>query len=243
VLGISGLDDSFAEAQLAVGGSLSEPWRFDTSLAYLDYSDLDEFDQLSLQAGARYRTSWSAWAGDFFGQVGYQTLDGAGFESRFMMGLRANHDLSSQWRVRAQYRFSDVDGMNAFSGITGQEHEASVRLGRSGQPWDIAVEYRFETSDNDDRGLSATRQQLAFDASRNLSDKWSLSLEATLRHSRYDLAENGKEQLVDVAIALARTLSERWRLVLRYDYTHNDADRADFRYERNRVAAVVEAVL
>jgi tetratricopeptide (TPR) repeat protein len=243
VLGVSGVDDAFAEVQLAVGGPLAQPWRFDASLAYLDYADLDAFDQLGVQGGARYRVSLRDWTDDFFAQLAYLTLDGASFENRRMVGMQASRDLSREWRIRAQYRFSDVDGMGEFSGVTGQSHEAAVRLSRSGQPWDFEVEYRFETSDSDDRNFSATRHQLALDASRNLSENWLLWLDATLRNSRYDLPDNGNEHLVEVAVAVARTLSARWRLVLRYDFTHNDAHRADFNYERNRITAIVEAVL
>lgn len=243
VLGISGVDDTFAEAQFAIGGPLEGPWRFDASLMYLDYGNLDEFDQLGAQGGARYRTVWGDWTNYVTAQLAYRTLDGKGLENRRMLGLQTSRDLAADWRLRAQYRFSDVDGMNQFSGVTGTSHEAGVRLSRTGHAWETGVEYRFETNDNDDRNLSATRQQLVFDASRKLSENWMLSLDATVRNSRYDLQANGKEDLTEVAIAAARTLSTRWRLVLRYSYAHNHADRAEFTYERNRIAAVLEAAL
>jgi tetratricopeptide (TPR) repeat protein len=243
VLGVSGVDDAFAEMQLAVGGPLAQPWQFDASLAYLDYADLDEFDQLGLQGGARYRVAWHDWTTDFIAQLGYETLDGTGFESRRMVGVQTSHDLSREWRVRAQYRFDDIDGMNEFRGVTGHRQEVSIRLARRAIPWDLAIEYRFETSSNEDRGLSAARHALAFDVSHRLSKNWKLLADATLRYSRYELDENGSEQLAEIAVAVARTLSSRWRLVLRYDFTHNDADRPGFSYQRSRIAAGVEALL
>ena len=243
VLGISGIDDGFAEAQLAIVGPLAKPWRFDASLAYLDYIDLDEFDQLAVQGGARYRLSAGEWSNDIIAQLGYQTLDGVGFENRRTVAVQASRDILPRWRMRARYRFNDVDGMNRFEGVTGRSHEAGVRFYRTGQPWDVEVEYRFDTRDTNDRNLAATRHQLGLDLSRQLSTNWLVALDATVRDSRYDVSANGTELLTEIAVAFTRTLSARWRLIVRYDYTHNDADRAEFNYQCNRLTATVAASL
>jgi hypothetical protein len=243
VLGISGVDDAFAEAQLAVSGPLAGPWRFDASLSHLDYATLDEFDQLGAHGGVRYRVVLSDWTNDATAQFSYRMLDGKGFENRRTLGLQASRNLAADWRLRAQYRFSDIDGMNQFSGVTGDSHDAGVRLSRSGHVWETGVEYRFETSDHDDRNLSATRHQLALDADLKVTEIWTLSLDATLRTSRYNLQANGTEDLIELGLSAVRTLSARWRLVLHYSYTHNNADLAEFSYDRNRVTVALEAAL
>jgi hypothetical protein len=125
--------------------------------ANLDYASLDEFDQLGAQGGAHYRVELSDWTNDLTAQISYRTLDVKGFENRRMLGLQASRDLPADWRLRAHYRFIDIDGMSQFSGVTGESHDAGVRLSRSGHVWETGVEYRFETSDHDDRNLSATR--------------------------------------------------------------------------------------
>jgi len=243
VLGISGVDDGFAEAQLAVGGPLAGPWRFDASLSHLDYASLDEFDQLGAQGGVRYRVLLSDWTNDVTAQFAYRMLDGNGFENRRTLGLQASRDLAADWRLRAQYRFSDIDGMNQFSGVTGESHDAGVRLSRTEHVWEAGVEYRFETSHHDDRNLSAVRHQVTLEARRKLSENWLLGLDATVRTSRYDLQANGNENLTEIAVAATRTLGTYWRLVLRYSYTHNQADLAEFNYDSNRIAAALEASL
>lgn len=243
VLGISGVDDGFVDAQFAIGGPLAQPWQFDASLAHLDYIDLDEFDQLALQGGARYRLSTGEWSNDFIAQLGYQVLDGTGFENRRTVAIQASRDIRPRWRMRARYRFNDIDGMNRFEGVTGRSHEAGVRFKRTGQPWDVEIEYRFDSSDTHDRNLAATRHRLGFDVSRQLSADWMVALDAAVRDSRYDMSANGTEFLTELAVAFTRTLSARWRLIVRYDYTHNDADRAGFDYDRNRLTAIVEATL
>ena len=60
MLGVSGTDDTFAELQLAATAPLVGDWRFDGGLVLLDYQDLDSFDQLSSNAGARYRMALRA---------------------------------------------------------------------------------------------------------------------------------------------------------------------------------------
>ncbi|MGH8235969.1 MAG: tetratricopeptide repeat protein, partial [Steroidobacteraceae bacterium] len=109
VLGVSGTDDTFAELQLAAAGPLVGPWRFDGSVVLLDYQDLNSFDQLYANAGARYRLPLGDWTGDAALQLSYATLDSEGFENRRMLLLQATRTLTEEWRVRARYRFSDID--------------------------------------------------------------------------------------------------------------------------------------
>ena len=54
----------FAELQLAAAAPLVGPWRFDGGVVLLDYQDLDSFDQLSANVGARYRLPLGDWAGE-----------------------------------------------------------------------------------------------------------------------------------------------------------------------------------
>jgi hypothetical protein len=242
VLGVSGIDDAFTEAQVAFGVPLGD-WAIDAGMFYLDYQDLDEFDQLGVHGTGRYRLELGGWTNELAAQLAYTTLDGEGFENRREVGLRTGRELVSNWRLRVQYRYADIEGLNRFTGVSGHGHEASVRTMRTNDRWDIALEYRFEVDDHQDENLSAKRQQLALAATRRLTSSWSLSFDAMLRQSRYDVEANGDEDLTELALALGRTFGSRWRLVLRYAYTDNSADRPEFNYERNRIAAAVEAVL
>jgi Tetratricopeptide repeat len=242
VLGVSGIDDAFAEAQLALGVPLDD-WAFDAGMFYVDYQDLDEFDQLGAHGAGRYRLELGDWTNELVARLSYTTLDGEGFENRRELGVRASRDMATNWRLRIQYRYSDIEGLNRFTGISGHDHEASVRALREDDRWDLSLEYRYELGEHRDEDLSATRHQLGLTATRHLTSSWSLSIDAMLRKSQYDVDANGDENLAELAVAVGRGFGSRWRLVLRYAYTDNDADRPEFTYERNRIAAVVEAVL
>jgi hypothetical protein len=105
------------------------------------------------------------------------------------------------------------------------------------------VEYQMEMSDHVDESLSATRHQVVLDVRRDLNEAWSLACAIAAHTARYDVEANGDEQRTEFAIQITRVLSARWRLAVRYAHTDNDADLAELTYERNRVAAVIEALL
>jgi tetratricopeptide (TPR) repeat protein len=241
VLGVSGTDDTFAELQLAATAPLVGDWRFDGGLVLLDYTDLDSFDQLSINTGARYRMALREWAGEAGLQLTYATLDGNGFENKRMLLLQATRPLPDDWRVRVRYRFSDIDGLDGFDGLDGTRHELGVRgLWRRGS-WDVTVDYRFDKSDYADEALSFDRHQLSVDTEYELDANW--TLQASLAHDRssYDLTANGSEDRTEIALAVNRDFGSRWRAFVRYAYADNQADLPEFDYERNRISAGVEA--
>ena len=243
VLGVSGTSDGFAELQLAASAPLDGPWRFDAGLFRVDYLDLDQFDQMSLQGGGRYRFDLGSWASEAGVQVGYITLDGEGFETLQTLLLQSSTQLSADWQLRARYRFSNIDGMNQFEGLTGRRHDLGLKAAWQAQPWSFGIEYRYENSDYDDTSLSASQQQLGVELRRALPADWTLAVEALRRHTRYDLASNGIEDRTEFSLAATKSLTSRWRMVVRYSYADNAADLNLYDYRRNRVSAGVEALL
>ena len=241
VLGVSGTDDTFAEVQLAATAPLTGPWRFDGGIVLLDYFDLDAFDQLSVNAGARYRARFAQWNGEAALQLAYATLDADGFESTQSLMLQATRALSDEWRLRARYRFSLVDGLNDFAGLDGNRHEIALRGAWLRGRWDLALEYRFYSADYDDDALSFDRHQLSIDVRRALDVNWTVQAGLARDQSRYDLSANGTEDRTEVALTVSRNLSAVWRAVVRYAYADNQAGVREFDYRRNRITAGVEA--
>lgn len=243
VLGISDKADNFAEAQFSLSTPLGESWRLDGGVMRVDYQHLDSFDQLGLQAGARYRWLIDDWVNDAGVQLGYTMLDGSGFEHRRALFVQTARYLLADVYFRGRYRFSDIEGLSEFRGLTGQRHELGATLEWTWADWDFSAGYRFEIGDYDDASLSATRHELSFDAEYGFAPDWSLLAEASRRRSDYDSGANGNEQRTELALALTRTLTPRWQVFLRYDYTNNDADAVEYEYTGNRIAAGVEATL
>jgi hypothetical protein len=241
VLDLSGREDGFAEAQVAVSTSLL-PWRFDASLVTIDYFELNRFDQFGIQGGARYRFAYDGWSNDVALQSAYSTLDGQGFESRAFVTVRGRRSLRLDWDFTARYRFSHIEGLNEFDGVGGRQHEALVELAHSIDQWDLTVGYELELSDHDDETLSAKRHQLHASLARELSSDWSIEAESAVLRTSYDEA-NDDETQIEMAFAVARSLNATWRIIGRYTYADNDADVPEFNYSRNRIMILLEAIL
>jgi tetratricopeptide (TPR) repeat protein len=242
VLGISDTADNFAEAQLALSTPVGD-WRLDGGAMLVDYQDLDTFDQAGLQAGARYRWLFDEWTNDAGVQLAYTTLDGSGFESRRAAFIQTGRELRSDIYVRGRYRFSDIDGLNDFEGLTGRRQELGAFLDWTQADWDFTFGYRLEIGDYDDDSLSATRHELSFDAEYGFATDWTFLAEASRRRSDYDSDTNGSEQRTELALGLTRTLTSRWQVFLRYAHTNNDADAREYDYTGNRFTAGIEATL
>jgi len=241
VLGVSDTDDAFTEVQLAVTAPLTGPWRFDGDVVLLDYQDLDSFDQLNINAGARYRLPLGDWNSEAGVQLAYATLDGEGFQNKAVLILQTTRSLTQEWRLRVRYRFHDINGLDGFDGLDGARHELAVRgTWRRGR-WDVTVQYRYDTTDYREEDLSFDRHQLLVYAQRDLNEYWNAEAGLSFDRSRYDVADNSSEDRAEIALGLSRSFGERWRAVMRYAYADNQAELPEFDYGRNRIQASVEA--
>ncbi|HKS56983.1 MAG TPA: tetratricopeptide repeat protein [Steroidobacteraceae bacterium] len=241
VLGVSDTEDSFAELQAALTAPLKGPWRFDGGLVMLDYQDLDSFDQLSINGGGRYRLTLGDWNSEAGVQLSYSTLDGEGFQNKALLILQGTRALSGEWRLRVRYRFSDINGLDGFEGLDGTRHELGIRGTWRRGPWDVNVQYRYDTTDYQEERLSFDRHQLLLDAQRDFGENWSVEAVLSFDRSSYDTADNSAEDRAEIELAVSRSFGRRWRAVMRYAYADNRAELAEFDYQRNRISAGVEA--
>jgi tetratricopeptide (TPR) repeat protein len=241
VLGVSGIDDTFAELQLAGSAPLTGNWRFDGGVVLLDYQELDSFDQMSVNAGGRYRMAIQDWTAEAGLQLTYSTLDGNGFESKRMLLLQATRPLPDDWRLRVRYRFSDIDGLEGFEGLDGTRHELGVRGIWRRDSWDVSVDYRFDKSDYAEEVLSFDRHQISVYAEYELDADWTVLASLVHDRSGYAVAENGSEERTELALTVSRDFGSQWRAFVRYAYADNQADVPEFDYDRNQFSAGVEA--
>jgi tetratricopeptide (TPR) repeat protein len=240
-IGIARESDFYADTQLVGSLSFDSGWRVDGDLSFLNYADLDEFDQWGLGLSGRYRFALQEWTADAGAQLSAAWLDGAAFEQRQSLFMQATRSLNDAWLVRGRMRLSNIDGASEYPGYDGMRHEASVRLNRDSADWMMSFAYLFEISDYDSAALSAVRHMLLADARRIVTSVWSLRGTVSYRLSDYDAQEVGNENRVELTLGAERTLTERWNLVLQYLFTDNRASVRDYDYRRNRLFAGVEA--
>jgi hypothetical protein len=243
VLGVSGKADSFTDLQLAVSAPVSEAWQLDAGLVWIDYHDLDMFDLLSVQSGGRYRFDRGEWKNDIGLQLAHTMLDAQGFENRQSLMLQSSRALSFAWQLRGRYRFSRMEGLNDFEGLSGYRHELEGRIGWTREPWKLDIGFGFDMNDYDDDSLSVKRRELGVELQHSLPRNWSIGFEAARRHSRYDLDSSGSEDRTELEVEISKVFGTRWRLITRYNHANNDADIPDFNYQRSRFSAGIEAMM
>jgi tetratricopeptide (TPR) repeat protein len=241
-LGIAREGDVYGDTQLAGSVTLSRSWRLDADASFLNYADLDEFDQRGFGAGGRYRFASGDWTWDAGAQLGTTYLDSDRFDVRQAIYVQALRPLTTSLTVRGRYRFSNVDGGDQYPGLDGFRHELTARLIKSGPTWTASLAYLLDITDYNSAALSATRNELLADARTTLTEKWRAWAALSYRQSDYDDPAFGSENRTELTVAAERALSERWMLVMQYSLTDNDADVGAFAYRRNRVFAGVEAI-
>jgi tetratricopeptide (TPR) repeat protein len=241
VLGISGAEDVFVALQAAGAATLGERWLFDAGALVQDYQDLDSFDQLYLEGGARYQMTLGAWDSAAFVRLAYVSLNDEGVEQARMVGLQGRRRLSDPLHFAAEYRFEKIDGMNDFEGVGGDRHEIDARLTWQTTGWRADGGIRVESSDHDDSSLSARRTRVYSSVERAFTPLWSGGLEASFRQTRYRNEEQGTDRQTEFSLVAKRTFGRQWQWVTRYSRTDNDSDLADFDYERNLFSTAVEA--
>jgi len=240
--GIASEDDVYGDTQLVGSLSLSPSWRIDGDTSFLNYADLNEFDQWGLGAGARYRFVLDAWTLDSGAHLSTSYLDGDRFDVRQAIYLQAARAIDASLTLRTRYRFSNVIGSDRYPGFDGQRQELSARLMKAKGWWSASVAYLFDRSAYESAALSAVRHQLSVDARAFLTTRWSGRVALSYRQSDYEDATIDSEDRIECTIVAERTLTERLTAVVQYSLTDNDSDFEWYAYRRNRLFAGIEAV-
>jgi hypothetical protein len=142
-LGIAREEDVYADTLLVGSVLLASSWRIDADASFLNYADLNEFDQWGLGTGGRYRFALDAWTLDVGAQLNTTYLDGERFDVRQAVYVQAMRPLSTALALRARYRLSNVDGSDRYPGLDGLRHEVTARLVQTGcRGWRASLSVR-----------------------------------------------------------------------------------------------------
>jgi len=243
ILGVSGTESAYADLQLAAVAPLGAHLRLEASAFLLRYAELNEFDQAGALFGLVAHRAFGSWSGELGAGYGINQLDGDRFEDRRALSLTALRKLDAAWDLRLRYRFEDITGREAFTGLSGDRHEASIRLRRHSDPHGLRIEYRFETNDRAADSVSPERHRIEAEWTLGRPGKLQTTLGAGWRHSSYALPEGNESERQGFASAgLRGPLTGRWMWTARYDWVRNSATTEAYDYTRQRVFAGIEAV-
>jgi hypothetical protein len=201
------------------------------------YSDASEFDQTELAAGAWYRRRGDAWRwrAGVRGSTGF--LGGERFDRKLGVEASASRALGARGRAEVSLRYDDVSATGTgFAGIRGDRLQAEARYTWTSGGHRLAAEYRFETNDRAQPGVSPDRHGFGVDYRYRASSGLGYETGIAYRSSSYDdLAMPREENLVGFRAALTWRPSRDWLLLLEAAASSNSSDDPVYEYRRNVV--------
>jgi len=243
LLGVSDTGSALIETQLAAIAPLAYGFRLEGGAYWLQYNQLDEYDQSGLALDLLHRRAMGEWTGEVGVGAAFSRLDGERFEDQRSVALRAARALAGGWDLRLGYRYDDIDGNQPFTGLSGDRHDASLRLQRHMPGQRLRLEYRLEMNDRSSKELSPDRHRLEAEWITAMPAGLQGSIGLAWRDSRYSLDdENWSERRLIASVGLLGQVTRHWAWVLRYDWLDNDGSVDEFEYSRQRVVAGVEGL-
>jgi tetratricopeptide (TPR) repeat protein len=243
VLGISDTGSAYLEVQYAGMTPLRNGLRLEGSAYLLRYESLDEYDQAGARLGMVAGRQWERWVAELGTDYGLNMLDGERFEDRRGIWIGALRQLDAGGELRLRYRFEDIVGQDEFDTLSGQRHEAGLRLAlrEAGRRW--RLEYRYETNDRDSEIVSPDRHRVDGELSLELGRRIAARLGSGWRHSRYELQDGSRtERRSYVSAALSGPLTKQLDWLVRVDLARNSSSEAAFDYTQRRAFAGIEAL-
>ena len=239
----TGNEDAYGE--LIFGGNYSfGPWRIDTGGGILEYFSEREFSQSSFSLGGARGFSTENWYYEH-GVYGAQyTLGGDAYEQDVTAAAQVLRTFYGGSRLRAQIRFSSVDGKSDFSGLSGDRQEFGLYYDWGVRSWNFVAHARAENNDSEDAVFATRWVQLGAEARYALSPMWGFSARTALRRIHHpaqsETLDAWNDNRATVQVGVTRALWRRAQLFVRYEHQRNDSPVVGYDYERNWIAASFE---
>lgn len=237
--------DSDTYAELIFAGSYSfGAWRVDTGAAMLEYLELDEYSQSVFSLGGARGFRWDDWYFEL-GAFGSQlSLGGEAYEQDLGVGAQAVRTFYGGSRLRALLRATQVEGKDAFAGLTGDRAELGLYYEKVWRAWSFGAHTRAELNESEDPIFATRWVQLGADARYAWSPFWELSVSAALRRIRHpaqsETLGSWDDNRATLQVGVTRSLWRRARLFVRGEFQRSDSPVAGYDYRRNWVAASIE---
>jgi opacity protein-like surface antigen len=258
----TGEEDTFTELMggmvARLNGTAQRGLRLKASAYWIDYSDLDAFDQVTLRGGLAWRAPYDVWRTETSGYIDLVYLDDELFERLGSLSLQGTRDVgeTASLRLRASTAYIDAEG--DFSALTGWRHQLLGELRDDLGNFDWRLGYEFELNDRDDRStatesVSVSPQQHTLFARGD----WQPGKDVTLfaggeyRYSRYrdsnrimsggkSVTETREDRTWRASAGIDWHLSKSWMITGEYRYSRNDSNLDDYDYTSNRFMAHLE---
>jgi len=260
----SGTDDTFSELMGGLVGRLSgnaeNGLRFKVSAFWLNYLDLDEFDQTSVRGGLAYRHRSGDWQTELYVFGDLIHLDGDPFERIWTLSYQGDRKINDRASLRLRARSSYINADEPFDSLSGWRNQLLGEFRRKQGPLDFQGGYEFEYNDRNDRdsgaefsSVSPRRHKFFLKLNRDIGQNTEFVLAADYRYSRYrdpDRSVSGipvtektrKENRYKARVGVDYYVTREWIVTGEYQYTRNDSNLDDFDYNSNRYMVRLERI-
>lgn len=262
VVATSGQEDSFAELMGGMVGQLTgtseSGLRFKASAYWINYSDLDAFDQVSLRGGLAWRERYRGWRTEVAGYADLIYLDNEPFEQAGTLSLQGIRKLGEDAFLRLRVRSGYIDAEGEFTALTGWRNQllGEVRVAPGAVDWRLG--YELENNDREDQksgaeyiSLSPVQHRFFARADWDVHKDTVISVSGDYRYSRYRdpnrsgqgagmATETREDQGWRASAGVDYYLTNVWIVTGEYQYIRNDSNLDNYDYTSNRFMVRLE---
>lgn len=239
----SNMDDWFLDAYLLArrffaGETKSSGSYFQSSLSYLKYAEVDEFDTGTADLGLFYWKQAGSYQLEGGGGYYYTIIDGQSYEQSPMISLQARRSLGEATDLRLRYRLNYLDVLDSeYDYLSGWRHRTMAELSRKWGSYYGYLAYTLELNERDDEDYSPTRHLFGAGLDMKPLDNIGINLYAGYRTSQYSIAslEDRDEDRFDAILNLTYFLVSGWEIICKLEYTNNESSDDSYDYTRNAV--------
>jgi len=243
VLQASNMDDWFLDMYLFTrrqfaGDSKESGSYFQSSISYLKYADVKEYDTGSADLALFYWKQAGSYQLEGGGGYYYSILDGQSYEQSPMISLQAKRPLWESTYVRLRYRLNYLDVLDSdYDYLTGWRHRTMAELSRRWGAYYGYLSYTLELNDRDDDDYSPTRHLFAAGVDMRPLDNVGVNLYVAYRSSQYDIEsfDDRDEDRFDSILSITYFLVNGWEISCKLEHSHNESNYDSYDYTRNAV--------
>lgn len=209
---------------------------FQSSLSYLKYFELNEYDIGNINLGLMYRNKVQNIQLESGGEYSFTLIDGDSYEQSPGFKIQAIYPVNTSHAFRFRYRLNYLDIIDSeYDYLSGWRHRASAEISRRVSQYKAHLAYTLELNDRDDENYSPTRHTFAAGLILRHFENVDISFFISHRESCYDIeyAKDREDDRIDTSINLTYFFRDGWEVSGKYQHIDNDSNYSSYDFTRN----------
>jgi len=235
--------DSFMEAYASTSGILSGNYSDGISLDafayFLDYANVDSYDEKQARLGIYKNRSYARWKTRVGGYYERSTFGSNPYQEIVALELKGKRRLQKTDRVSLRYRYNNIRSLySPYNYLQGWRQQFRAEYLDYTAADSKRIYYELELNDRQNlvsRNYSPTRHKIQAVYRYNLSKNWRVGGEFSYRYSKYQptATQNRQDDRLRAAVEATYRLSKQWKINGRYQRTDNSSTDSLYSYTQN----------